>query len=373
MKKIVFLTSTRADFGKLLPLIKVVSESSDFEALIFATGMHMNPKYGHTEIEIEKRGFKNIFKFINHYNFAPMELNLANTIEGFSNYINITNPDLIIVHGDRVEALAGAIVGALNNILVGHVEGGEISGTIDELLRHSISKMSHIHFVANKEAKKRLIQMGEYEDSIFIIGSPDIDIMLSENLPSLEYVTNHYKIPFEKYAILIFHPVTTEIEKIDQQARDVVDVVIKSDLNYIVVNSNNDQGSEYIFQNYERLKGRSNIKIYPSIRFENFLILLKYAQFIIGNSSSGIREAPYYGTPTINIGTRQMGRSDNSDIINCPPIKSEILQAIKKALSITIKPKYLWGDGKSAIRFLDLLNNSKIWKISKQKRFNDIF
>lgn len=373
MKKIVFLTSTRADFGKLLPLIKVISESIKFEAHIFATGMHMNPKYGLTKIEIEKRGFKNIFKYINHFNFAPMELNLANTIEGFSNYINIIHPDLIIVHGDRVEALAGAIVGALNNIFVGHVEGGEISGTIDELLRHSISKMSHIHFVANKEAKMRLIQMGEVKNSLFIIGSPDIDVMLSENLPSLEYVKNHYEISFEKFSILIFHPVTTEIEKIEQQARNVVDSIIESNLNYIVIYPNNDQGSEFIFQHYKRLEGRSNIKIFPSIRFENFLVLLKYTQFIIGNSSSGIKEAPYYGIPTINIGTRQMGRSNNTDIINCPPIKCEILESIKKALSIKINPKYLWGDGKSADRFLDILKNSQIWKISKQKRFNDIF
>ena len=373
MKKIVFLTSTRADFGKLLPLINIISESRNFNAHIFATGMHMDPKYGLTKIEIEKRGFKNIFEYINHYNFAPMELNLASTIEGFSNYINIINPDLIIIHGDRVEALAGAIVGALNNILVGHVEGGEISGTVDELIRHSISKMSHIHFVANNEAKKRLIQMGEIKDSILIIGSPDIDIMLSENLPSLEYVKNHYEISFEKYAILIFHPVTTEIEEIEQQTRNVVDSIIESNLNYIIVNPNNDKGSEFIFQHYVRFKGRSNIKIFPSIRFENFLVLLKYAQFIIGNSSSGIREAPYYGTPTINIGTRQKGRSDNSDIINCLPITCEILESIKKALSIKINPKHLWGDGKSANRFLDILNNGKIWKISKQKTFNDIF
>jgi UDP-N-acetylglucosamine 2-epimerase (hydrolysing) len=301
-----------------------------------------------------------------------MELNLAKTIEGFSNYIKVFRPDLIIIHGDRVEAFAGAIVGALNNVLVGHIEGGELSGTIDELIRHSISKMSHIHFVANEEAKRRLIQMGELENSIFIIGSPDIDIMLSDHLPTLEYVKSHYEILFEKYAILVYHPVTTEIDQIQQDAKNLVDVVIESNVNYIVINPNNDEGSDYIFQAFEHLKNQKNFRIYPSIRFENFLVLLKNADFVIGNSSSGIREAPYYGTPTINIGTRQTGRSKNPDIIHCLPDKKEITNAILKALSLKLEPKFLWGDGKSDIKFLDILLNHEIWKTSTQKRFNDI-
>jgi UDP-N-acetylglucosamine 2-epimerase (hydrolysing) len=153
---------------------------------------------------------------------------------------------MIIVHGDRVEALAGAIIGSFNNTLVTHIEGGEISGTIDELIRHAITKLSHIHFVSNKEAEKRLIQMGELKNSIFVIGSPDVDIMYSDNLPSIEETTEHYEIPFDDYSILIYHPVTTELETLGNDINEVVSATIESDRNYIVIYPNNDAGSDII-------------------------------------------------------------------------------------------------------------------------------
>ena len=171
-KTIVFLSGTRADFGKLKSLIKISSEAKEFKVHVFATGMHLQEEYGYTVNEIVKSGFQNIHTFANHTEESTMDLTLAKTIEGLSNFVKQVQPDLLVVHGDRVEALAGAIVGCLNNILVGHVEGGEVSGTIDELIRHSISKLSHIHFVANDEAKNRLLQMGELENQIYIIGSP---------------------------------------------------------------------------------------------------------------------------------------------------------------------------------------------------------
>ena len=176
-KKIVFLTGTRADFGKLKPLINKIEGSENFENYVFVTGMHTLSKYGSTYDEVRKQKYKEMYIFMNQTHTTAMDIILANTIIGFSNFINEIKPDMIVVHGDRVEALAGAIVGSLNNILVAHIEGGEISGTIDELIRHSITKLSHIHFVANKEAKKRLIQMGEIDSNIYVIGSPDIDIM----------------------------------------------------------------------------------------------------------------------------------------------------------------------------------------------------
>ncbi|MPY01274.1 MULTISPECIES: UDP-N-acetylglucosamine 2-epimerase, partial [unclassified Salinivibrio] len=165
MKKILFLTGTRADFGKLKSLIGKVESHPHFEAYVFITGMHMMAKYGMTAREVEKAGFKNLYTYINQNSYDSMDITLAKTIQGLSDYVAETSPDMIVVHGDRVEAMAGAIVGALNNILVAHVEGGEVSGTIDELIRHSVSKMSHIHFVSNQMAKSRLIQLGETESS----------------------------------------------------------------------------------------------------------------------------------------------------------------------------------------------------------------
>ncbi len=163
-KKIVFLTGTRADFGKLKSLLNQIVPHAEFDVHIFVTGMHMLSKYGSTYIEVERNKFPNIYKFINQNHSDNMDVVLGKTIAGFSDYISETKPDLIVVHGDRVEAMAGAIVGSLRNIKVAHIEGGEVSGTIDEVIRHSVSKLSHVHFVANEEAKNRLIQLGEHQN-----------------------------------------------------------------------------------------------------------------------------------------------------------------------------------------------------------------
>jgi UDP-N-acetylglucosamine 2-epimerase (hydrolysing) len=306
-----------------------------------------------------------------------MDRNLAKTIDGFSQYIAQINPDLIVVHGDRVEALAGAIVGSLNNILVAHIEGGEVSGTIDELIRHSVSKMSHIHLVANDEAKKRLIQLGEFDKSIFVIGSPDLDLMKESSLPNLDIAMNYYDVKFDEFAIAMFHPITTEYKNIRGYTKNFVDSLIKSDINYILVYPNNDLGSNEILQELERLKSNNKIKIFPSLRFEYFLRFLKESLFIIGNSSAGIREAPYYNVPTVDIGTRQNNRAKLDTIFNCDYSTKDILEAIKKVKECRIstknkkKDKYHFGKGRSDKLFLELLNSKYFWNIEHQKQFQE--
>ena len=375
-KRVVFLTGTRADFGKIKSLINKLYKNDNFEVHIFATGMHMNKKYGKTVIEIEKCGYSNIYTYINHEVFDSMDIVLSKTIDGFSHYIKEIEPDLILVHGDRVETLAGAIVGSLNNILVAHIEGGEVSGTIDELLRHSVSKLSHIHFVSNEEAKSRLIQMGEIDSTIFNIGSPDVDVMFSSTLPTLDEVKKHYNIDFDKYAILMFHPVTTEIDKLEAEIKIIVDSVINTDKNFVVIFPNNDMGSDIILKEYERFNNNNKIKVFPSLRFECFLRLLKEASFIFGNSSAGVREAPYYNTLSINIGTRQNLRvkDDVKSILNCDCKEIAIVDSIEKLNSIKLDLVKIpdFGIGNSQNIFFEILTGESLWKIPKQKYFNDI-
>ncbi len=368
-KKIVFLTGTRADFGKLRPLIEITESSDEFECHIFVTGMHTLSRYDFTYREVEKRGYKNIFVFMNETEGDNTDIILSNTIRGFSEYIRDISPDMIVIHGDRLEALAGAIVGSFNNILVSHIEGGELTGTIDESIRHAVSKLSHIHFVSNDDAKKRLIQMGEIEERIFVIGSPDIDIMMKKDLPTKEELIEYYDINFEKYAILIFHPVTTELEYLENQTTEMVGAVIDSKRNYVVIYPNNDPGSDIIMKAYKKLENNPNFKIYPSLRFEYFLTLLKNADFIIGNSSSGITEAEIYNIPTINLGSRQKNRTSNNNIINIENQKDEILDAIVKVDDMEIKSSFSFGDGKSTNRFFNVISNDKIWNVSLQKQF----
>ncbi|WP_296314973.1 UDP-N-acetylglucosamine 2-epimerase [Winogradskyella sp. UBA3174] len=371
-KKIIFLTGTRADFGKIKGLISILESKANFEPYLFVTGMHLLHEYGYTLLEVERCGYKYIHTFNNHTHESTMDLTLAKTIEGFSAYVKSTKPDLIVVHGDRVEALAGAIVGSLNNILVAHIEGGEISGTIDELIRHSVSKLSHIHYTSNDEAKKRLLQMGEVPESIYTIGSPDIDVMFSDALPGLDTVTNYYEIPFENYAVAMYHPVTTEVETIKGDAVQFVKALKKSNKNYIVVFPNNDLGSQAILEVYSTLKNNSNFRIFPSIRFEYFLTLLKHAEFIIGNSSAGIREAPYYGVPSINVGTRQQNRVSLSSVVNTECNVDTIVNAIDTIGSVKSEKMQIFGFGDSASLFLKSLESETLWSVNHQKQFKDI-
>jgi len=373
MKKILFLTGTRADFGKIKSLIRILESIPDFEVFVFVTGMHLQHEYGYTLLEIERCKFSNVYTFENQTHETTMDLTLAKTIEGLSGYIKEIQPNLIVVHGDRVETLAGAIVGSLNNILVAHIEGGEISGTVDELIRHSVSKLSHIHFVANEAAAKRLVQMGEIEKSIMVIGSPDVDLMFSEQLPDLDTVKEYYEIPFEKFGVVMFHPVTTEAEDMRQYARNFVSALLNDRHNYVVIYPNNDLGSRAILEEYKNLDGNPRFRIIPSLRFEYFLTLLKNTQFIIGNSSAGIREAPYYEKPIINIGTRQQNRSLYPEIIHVDYDSNNIEKALKSIDNHRVKPHQgAFGQGNSARLFLESLNGDTVWKINHQKQFRDL-
>jgi len=378
MKKIIFLSGTRADYGKLKTLMECVDRSGEFELLIFATGMHMLSKYGETWRELEKDGFRNVYRFINQKQDSHMDTALSNTITGLSNYVHEARPDLIVVHGDRLEALAGAIVGAFNNIKVAHIEGGEVSGTIDESIRHAVSKLSHFHFVANDEAKRRVVQLGEPPENVFIVGSPDIDIMCSDQLPSISQVTEYYGIPFDEYAILMYHPVTTEADRLMERIGQVVDAVLKSGKNYIVIYPNNDAGSAVILCEYKRFEGNPRIKVFPSVRFEYFLTLLKHCTFILGNSSAGIREAGVYRRISIDLGTRQAGRytpGSGGNIIHTEERADEILAAIQcceKKSKTTVFEKSRFGDGRSADKFMAVLKNPDFWTLRVQKQFVDV-
>lgn len=303
-----------------------------------------------------------------------MSYNTGNVICDLTGYVNSIQPDLIVVHGDRIDALAGAIVGALNNIRVAHIEGGEVSGTIDESIRHAISKFAHFHFVSNEDARTRLIQLGEAQENIHVIGSPDIDIMLSPDLPSLEQSKKRYDIPFGQYGILMYHPVTTEFPVIRDYIRELVDAVIASGRHYIVIYPNNDLGTEIILSEYHRLEKNPNFRIFPSIRFEYFLTFLRHAQFMIGNSSAGIRETCVYGVPSIDIGNRQSGRYLPDKVRNIQHVnadRDEILSAIHDIDRYRI-PSRDFGNGNSTALFMDILSKDTLWNSSLQKRFNTL-
>ena len=358
LHKIVFITGTRADFGKLRPLIQVVHNSPDFSASIFATGMHLLRKHGHTYREVVKAGFDVWPCFNQSADFADMDFALAATVKGLARYCRENTPDLIVVHGDRIEALAGAIVGQLNGILVAHVEGGELSGTVDETLRHAVTKLAHLHYVANATAARRVRQLGE--TAVYEIGSPEVDVMLGP-LPSLEEVRKRYSIPPGEYVLCLYHPVTTETPQADAVFRGVD----AAGFRVVAIEPNNDTGSEAI--RYELAAYTDRWCIYPSVRFRHFLTLLKHAHAIVGNSSSGVREAPVYGTPTINVGTRQNGRAQGPSIQHVTENVATVREAILDAHRHP--PQYAFGAGDSAAKFLASLPDAL--RVPIQKTFRD--
>lgn len=371
MKRIIFVTGTRADYGKLKPLMMAVEQSIDFELHVYVTGMHLLAEYGSTFKEVVKDGYNHIYIARENMPTYNMSDDLGKSISNFTRYVGEIKPDCIVVHGDRGDALMGSIVGAFNNVHVIHIEGGEVTGTIDESIRHAITRFAHFHLVANRSAEELLLAMGESPQRIKVIGSPDIDVIIGQSLATIDEVKESLKIPFDSYAVLLFHPVVTEVGLLQQQVTELLKACKESGKKFIVIYPNNDHGSHIILESYKQLEGDDSFLFFKSVRFEEFLVVLQHAEFMIGNSSAGVREAPYFGVPTIDIGTRQMGRYTKDDIsithVTCN--SKEILQAIV-SLPRRYTEHHNWGQGNSAELFMNILGSEEFWQIPLQKQLS---
>ncbi len=369
-KKIIFVTATRADFGKLKSLIKICKSRKEFEVFIVVTGMHIIKNFGNTHLEIDKFFKSNIYKFENQNLGDRLEIILTKTTEKFSKYVKKIKPDLIVLHGDRVETLACALVGSLNHILTAHVEGGELSGTIDDTIRHSVTKLSHVHFVGSEDAKMRVKKMGEIKNHIYNIGSPDIDVILNDKLPSFEQVKKRYSIKYNDYAILVWHPVTSNQKFLKNETICLLRFLQKLKRKIIIIYPNNDPGNKLIIDCYKKLKNK-NFQIIKSLRFEYFLTLLKNSKFIIGNSSSAIYEAPILKVPAINIGNRQHKRLNTKVIKNYEIDELNEKKLINFLRSYKATKKVYFGYGNSDKKFIKIISKKAFWNIPTQKFFSD--
>ncbi len=370
-KSILFVTGTRADFGKLEPLA-LAARDAGFDVSFYVTGMHMMQRYGMTKIEVHRMDDVAVHEFENQNEDDPQDLVLANTITGFSSFIRAHKPDLVVVHGDRVEALACALVCATNYLRCAHIEGGEVSGTIDEIFRHCNTKLSSDHFVSSDTAKSRVMALGEVPDSIYVIGSPELDTHAAPSGVSIDEVRDYYDIGFADYGVVTFHPVTSEQDTIGAQALALFDKLADSGLNFVVILPNNDPGSNDIMAAINALPD-DRFRTLPSMRFAYFSELLKNAAAHIGNSSVGVREAPFIGLSSLDIGTRQNNRSDAKSITSCTAFEGTVIDRfLTQNWGKRLASDNGFGAGSSATRFITVLQDDRFWARPLQKEFQDL-
>jgi UDP-N-acetylglucosamine 2-epimerase (hydrolysing) len=367
---LLFLTGTRADFGKLEPLAAAARDAGH-RVTFFVTGMHMMDRYGLTRNEVRRMPGVAVQEFVNQQEGDPQDLILARTVTGFSAFATAARPDLVILHGDRIEALAGALVAATNYLRSAHVEGGEVSGTIDEVFRHCNTKLCTHHFVSSEAAARRVRALGEPDETIHAIGSPELDFHARPSGVTIDEVRAHYAIPFADYGIATFHPVTSEQDTIGRQAADLFGALEASGRNFVTIAPNNDPGSQAIFQVLEQLP-KDRFRLLPSMRFAHFSELMKNAACMVGNSSAGVREAPFLGLPSLDIGTRQSNRSDAPSVTACEAEdRATIRDFLEHHWGRQAVPHEGFGQGTAAQHFVETLARPEFWSLSLQKVFRD--
>lgn len=376
MIKIVCLTGTRADYPRVKSVLLRLNKNKRFKLKLVVTGTHLSKRYGYSVKEIIKdklpisRKIKIIKK--NHNTFIDVSLSASKLVREFSKYLNSIKPDLVLLTVDRYETLASAVSAFLMNIPIAHIQGGEVTGTADESIRHAVSKLSNFHFVANSDAKKRLIKLGEYEKNIFNYGCPYIDIIKKIKYPSKKILYKKMNLDLKKKTIIfIQHPVTSEIYEVRKQIQITIDALKEfKDTQVVSIFSNSDAGGKFII---DKLKKNSQFYVLPNIDSEDFLSLMKHANAMIGNTSAAIREAPSFSLPAVNIGTRQNKRLRAKNVIDCEHNKVKIIKALKKALynkkflNELKKIKNPYGDGNSAKKIVDKLLKINFKKFNIQK------
>lgn len=367
---LLFLTGTRADFGKLVPLAAAARDAGH-RVTFFVTGMHMLDRYGLTVNEVRRMAGVGVHEFLNQRPGDPQDVILAKTVMGFSDYVTENRPDLIVIHGDRIEALAASLVAATNYIRSAHVEGGEVSGTIDEAFRHCNTKLCAHHFVSSEAAAARVRSLGELPEAIHVIGSPELDFHARPSGVTLDQVRARYDIPFADYGIAVFHPVTSEQDSIGAQAADLFGALAASQRPFVVIAPNNDPGSREIFAVLDQLP-KTRFRVLPSMRFAHFSELMKNAACMVGNSSAGVREAPFLGLPSLDIGTRQTNRAEAPSVVAAKAGDREvILDFLRSHWGRRADQHEGFGTGSAAERFVEVLSRPDFWNLSLQKAFRD--
>jgi len=368
VRTIAVITGSRGEWGYIRPVLRLIEKDPGLDYRIIATNMHVLPAFGMSVHEIEKDGFQvddRIFMTFDGYTAATMAKSLGCLLMELPTALQRIKPDMILLAGDRGEQLMGAIAGLHLGIPVAHIQAGELSGNVDGVVRHAITKLAHIHFAANEEFAERVRRLGEQDFRIFVTGAPLVDELASGSFTEERELRTKYRLNENERLILsVQHPLTEE----EAQAGDQVDETISAltEINWptVFIYPNGDAGSELIRSRLVKLK-RPHIRLFRNLPRQDYLGLMKIADVVVGNSSSGIMEAPTFGKPAVNIGRRQSGRPQAANVINADYSKDEIVTAVRTATS----PEFVaqarcvsnpYGDGTASQKIVNIMKNIEV-------------
>lgn len=362
------ITGSRAEYSYYQPIIREITKRSDLDYGIIATCMHPLETFGSTIEEVRKDGFKIHAVVRNNfdgYNHITMAKSLAVLMMQLPELFEQMGADMVLVAGDRGEQFAGAVVGVHMYLPVAHIQAGELSGNIDGTVRHAITRFAHIHFTSNQDAFDRIIKFGEQPERVHLVGAPQVDDLVHGKHTSPETLYKKFDLKkSEPFLLFVFHPVTEEMNRIEQYTKQVMEALQQVGVRAIIIANNSDAGSNLIRKTVQQ-HIKPFMSIFDNLPREDYAGLMALAGALVGNSSGGILEAPTFELPAVNIGNREKGRLQGKNVINTGYGTAEVVAGIKKALSPEFKKGLKgcvnpYGDGKAAPRIVDVLASVKI-------------
>lgn len=375
VKKVLYITGTRADYGLMRETLKLLNVDENFQLDVVVTGMHLMREFGCSVNEIKKNNFN--LHIINQTflkdDEQSMSLFIGNLINDLTKLMSKLKPDIVLLLGDRGEMLAGAIVASYLQIPIAHIHGGDVSSTVDDSTRHAITKFANVHFPATEKSASRIKQMGENPENIFVVGAPGLDSIIKiKNSIDEKYLKEKYNIKKE-FVLVLQHPVSLEVDDSAFQISQTLDAVTSTDYQIILVYPNADAGGRAMIKKIDEY----GVNAYKNIPHDDFIGLLGLSSILIGNSSSGIIESSSFKLPVINIGTRQQGREKASNVVDVGYDCNEIINAISFIESndfkkILVDCQNPYGDGKAAKRICKVLSNIKLDKDLLNKQFFEL-
>ena len=367
--KLMFLTGSRGEWGYIRPLIKLCQDHNDFDYRLCVTNMHLLPSFGLSINELTKDEITVHYKLytaLDGYTHVTMAKSLGLLVNSLADVIASDKPDWLVLAGDRWEQMAGAIVGAFCYVPIAHIQAGEVSGNIDGMTRHAIGKYTHLHLASNQDACDRLHKLGEEEFRVHNVGAPQLDELRTGQIAEINEVSGRLGIDLTKeFFLVVQHPVTERADNAFEEIKETLDALNQFTQNKIIILPNNDAGSALIKKGIEEFRF-GNYYVFSNLSRADYLCLLKQAKCLIGNSSSGLLEAPSFKTPVVNLGERQRGRLRACNVVDQEYVSKKIVDSInyvlnsnefKENLNSCLNP---YGDGHSSERILEILRLTRV-------------